>query len=1050
MLGKGLVKFFFVLLIVVCLLQYLFMIPTRRIENRASHYAQQTADSLTDSSDPQAIYKAARIRFLDSVSNEVVFSIPGIKKYSYQELKQQQLALGLDLKGGLSTVLQVDLKDFLIRLSKSSPDPDFLAALENAEKALVNDNRNYITIFGEEYKKLAKGKSLASIFQRDPGLRSQINLETSDAAVLNILRTKANETVKLTFDRLKNRIDKFGVIQPNVSLDASRDQIAVELPGIENPERARRLLQTTAKLEFFDVYRAGDPGTTSPSILNTLVDADAALKTKMGEDTMTVDSITRIDTLMNPVSDTLGNIIDTAYTYDTVTVAADPMANRGPLLRDFTPNFVNQDRTSFTFSPAVMGVGEGNKREKIISLLNDPLVKPLFPKDLEFRWASKPISLTSTTDGEKANMFFLYAIRKKKGSEEAPIEGDRIINAQPSSNRNGQTTVTLKMDNAGSKVWADMTTKAAQDNNREIAICLDAEVVSCPSVNGPITGGDTEITGSFTVQEATDLANILQVGKLPARTKIIQESLIGPSLGQDNIRKSLWAMGIGFFLVLAFMLVYYGRGGVVSIIALIANLFFIIGALASLGTVLTLPGIAGIVLTMGMAVDANVIIYERIKEELRAGKSILTSIAEGFKHSLSAILDSNITTLLIGVILIYFGIGPIKGFGTVLIVGIVFTVFTALLMSRLFIDYWMDKGKEMDFWTKFSQNSFKHFTYDWIKIRKKAYLFSSVLILIGLISIFTRGFDLGVDFKGGYSYNITLGATPVTSDQLRNALSSSLEGSPVIKAVDISNTYNITTAYLINDQAADAPDRVLAKIYEGIKTLPGATNLTLDDFKNPDGHDIHITSFTKVFPTIADDMRTSAIWSTVLGLLVIFLYILIRFNKWQYSLGATVALAHDVLITIGLFSLLHGWFPLSLEIDQAFIAAILTLIGYSINDTVIVFDRIREYLGHYSTQSRAEVINNAINSTLTRTVITSLTVFFTIFVLLLFGGSSIKGFAFAMTVGVVVGTYSSIFIASPILVDLDKDAHKPMNATNTVTKKGLNKTPLQPAGIKTK
>ena len=1048
MLGKGLVKFFFILLVVVCLMQYLFMLPTKRIENRADRYAQELADALPDSIKGETAYKDFRTRYLDSVSDVVAFSIPGMKKYSYEELKRQQLALGLDLKGGLQTTLNVDLKDFLIRLSKDSKDPDFLLALDNAEKALSNDNRNFILIFGEEFAKVAKGKKLSAIFQRDPGLRSQINLETSDATVLNILRTKADETVKLTFDRLKNRIDKFGVIQPNVSLDAARDQISVELPGIENPERARRLLQTTAKLEFWDVYRAGDPALTSPSILNAIVDADGLLKKTMGEDTIAVDTVLNIDTAYTQVFDSIGNVVDSTMRIDTLPASADPLANRGPLLRIFTPNFVNQDRTNFTFSPSVMGVAESHMKNTISSYLADPAVMAMFPKDLEFRWAAKPVSLTSTDEGEKSNMYYLSAIHKKRGSDVAPIEGDRIIDAKPSSNQQGQTTVTLKMDNAGSKVWADMTTKAAQDNNREVAICLDDEVVSCPSVNGPITGGDTEITGSFTVQEATDLANILQVGKLPAKTKIVAESLIGPSLGKDNIRRSLLAMAIGFFIVLAFMIFYYGSGGLVSIIALIANLFFIIGALASLGTVLTLPGIAGIVLTTGMAVDANVIIYERIREELRAGKSLLTSIAEGFKHSMSAILDSNMTTLLIGIVLIYFGTGPLKGFGTVLIVGIIFTVFTALLLSRLMIDYWVGKGKDISFWTSKTKDLFTHISFDWIGIRKKAYMFSGALILLGLISIFTRGFDLGVDFKGGYSYNIDFGASGISSEQVRNTLSTTLPGSPVIKAVDVSNTYNITTSYLINDLEADAPDRVLAKILDGLKGLPGAENLTLDQLKNPDGTGIHITSFTKVGPTIADDIRASAIWSTIVGLLVIFLYILVRFNKWQYSLGATVALAHDVLITVGLFSLLHGWFPISLEIDQAFIAAILTLIGYSINDTVIVFDRIREYMGHYTTLTSSEVINKAINSTLARTIITSLTVFFTIFVLLLFGGSSIKGFAFAMTVGVVVGTYSSIFIASPILVDFAMGEKKIKANSNTPDQKVKNAPATTPLKVK--
>lgn len=1033
MLGKGLVKFFFALLAIVCLLQYIFMLPTRSVERKADKYAE-AAKNQADSIDPALAFRDARTHYLDSVSNEVVFNIPGMKKYTYEELKRQQLALGLDLKGGMQSVLNVDLKDALIRLSRDSKDPEFLAALDNAEKAMASDNRNYITLFGEQYEKLAPGKKLSTIFQRDPGLKTQINNETSNSTVLNILRTKADETVKLTFDRLKNRIDKFGVIQPNVSLDAARDQITVELPGIENPERARRLLQTTAKLEFWDVYRAGDPAVTSPSILNALVDADATLKKLMGEDTVVAgsasDSIIRIDTLYTPVLDSNANTIDSTIQYDTIRASDDPLAVRGPLLKDFTPNFVNQDRTGFSFDEAVMGVAAEKNKEKILNMLNRPEIKQAFPKEIDFKWAAKPVSLTSTTDGDQNDMYFLYGIKKRKGTEVAPIEGDRIINAQPSSNRNGQTTVTLKMDNAGAKVWADMTTKAAQDNNREIAITLDNEVVSCPGVTNPITGGDTEISGTFTVQEATDLANILQVGKLPARTKIIAESLVGPSLGQDNIRKSLWAMGLGFLAVLIFMVLYYGKGGWVAIIALIANLFFIIGALASLGTVLTLPGIAGIVLTMGMAVDANVIIYERIREELREGKSLLTSIAEGFKHSMSAILDSNATTLLIGIVLIYFGLGPIKGFGTVLIVGIIFTVFTALLMSRLIIDWWIGRGGQIDFWTSKTKDLFTHFNYNWIGMRKKAYLFSGALILAGLISIFVRGFDYGVDFKGGYSYNISMGKTPVSAEQLRSALTPALGGSPVIKAIDITNNYNVTTSYLINDLAADAPDKVAAKIVEGLKTLPSGESITIDDFKNPEGKGVHITSFTKVNPTIADDIRRSSIWATILGLIVIFFYILVRFNKWQYSLGAVVALAHDVLITVGLFSLLYGILPISLEVDSAFIAAILTLIGYSINDTVIVFDRIREYMSTYSTMTMEEVINKAVNSTLTRTIITSLTVFFTIFILLIFGGSSIKGFAFAMTVGVVVGTYSSIFIASPILIDFATKKAKEMQTKN--------------------
>ncbi|NNK89628.1 MAG: protein translocase subunit SecD, partial [Saprospiraceae bacterium] len=586
----------------------------------------------------------------------------------------------------------------------------------------------------------------------------------------------------------------------------------------------------------------------------------------------------------------------------------------------------------------------------------------------------------------------------------------------------GEMAVNLRMNNRGAQVWAEMTTKAANDGNREVAICLDNEVVSAPRVNGPIPGGNTQITGNFSVQEAADFASILEVGKLPAKVDIIQNTTVGPSLGQKNIDSSIRALGIGFGMVLLFMILYYAGAGFVSIIALILNLFFIFGALASFGTVLTLPGIAGIVLTIGMAVDANVIIYERIREELRAGKSMLASINDGFKHSYSAIIDANVTTILVAMVLAYFGLGPIKGFAVVLIIGVLSSLFTAVLVGRMVIDWWTKGDRNIAFWSGLSKGMLANLNIDWLGKRRIAYVVSGVLIIAGLASIFTKGFDLGVDFKGGYSYNVEFAqGSNIDPESLRTGLESYLENPPLVKAVDTENTFNIVTDYLINDPEDDAADRVMAKVHEGLSGVTGI-NVDFDEFVKTDSEsDMHVTSSYKVLPTIADDIKKSSFYAGIFALLLIFLYIFIRFNRWQYSLGAVAALFHDSLIVLGLFSIFWGVLPFSLEIDQAFIAALLTVIGYSINDTVVVFDRIREYLGIHTSKSTDEVLNLAINSTFSRTLITSFTTLIMILPLFIFGGGSIKGFTFAIIIGILVGTYSSIFVATPIVRDLSED-----------------------------
>jgi SecD/SecF fusion protein len=1003
--SKGVVKFFLVVLALVCLYQFVLIFPTNRVENDADTFAANKSGG-----DP-ATEKVYRAEYLDSVSTETVFEIPFVKKFTYQDLKAAQLALGLDLKGGMSVVLQVDLKDFIKALASDPKNETFNQALDSAEKRLADSQSDFVTLFVEEWQKLADGEKLADIFVLNEKLRSEINAETTDGQVGTILRQKADENVSLTFKLLKERIDKLGVTQPNVSLDEGRDLILVELPGIDNPERARTFLQAAAELEFWDTYRASDPG-----IQEAFLQANDKLRNLEASNDTSTDQEPTYEVIKNYGIDSLGNVDSSNFTLDTVPVNNELATDQGPLFDLFQLNQAN------AFAPSVMGIADKNKKEAISEMLNRTEIKSLFPTDVKFLWSKDPIALDAETQAAIGdNQYELYAIKMPRGQDIAPLSGEHVTDASPSQDsQNGEVVVSLRMDNEGAKTWGRMTTAAANAGNREIAIVLDNEVVSAPRVINPILSGDSQIQGNYTVQSAKDLSNILQVGKLPVTTKIIQESIVGPSLGQDNINKSTNALLYGFILVVIFMVLYYAGGGIVSIVALAANIIFLLGALASYGTVLTLPGIAGIVLTIGMAVDANVIIYERIREELRAGKSVLASIRDGFQQSYSAIIDANVTTLLTAFVLAYFGLGPIKGFAVVLIIGVLSSLFTAVLVTRLIIDWWTgSKDRTMGFWTKWSENILANVNIDWVGKRKIGYIISGILIVASLGSIFTKGFDLGVDFKGGYSYTIQFDQD-VSAQDLRDNLSTAFGATPVVKAVDTENSFNITTDYLIDDNEDDAADRVLAKLHEGVNGMVGGS-LAIDAFKNSDSDGTHIVSASKVGPTIADDIQDSSFEAGFFALLLIFLYLFIRFSKWEFSLGAILALFHDVIITLGMFSIFWGVLPFTMEIDQAFVAAVLTVIGYSVNDTVIVFDRIREFINTYTGKSKQEIFNLAINNTLSRTLITSCTTLFVVLILFIFGGGSIKGFAFALLIGVLVGTYSSIFVASASVVDLVKD-----------------------------
>jgi SecD/SecF fusion protein len=1011
--GKGIIRFFLFALLAVCLWQYLLYIPTGQVERAARDYAETAAAKVTG--DKDFAQKAARVAYLDSISNETVFSIPLLKNYTYQDLKAQQLSLGLDLKGGMSVLMQVDLKEFLKSLSGNNTNEAFNKALNAASDRQKSTQTDYVTLFAEEFAKVSGGQKLAQIFASNEGLRDKINFGTSDGDVTNILREKSKETVGQTYEMLKQRIDKFGVVQPNVSLDAARDMILVELPGIDNPERARKFLQQAAKLEFWNVYRSTDPG-----VVDGLLQADARLKALASGDTTKIakkEVKTRKDTSYAYKYDSIGRVKDS--TMKIVDKPIDTPQERGPLLSNLNVN---------PQGGAIIGTVEGNKRNIVMEALNRPEIKAMFSRDLMFRFSKDPIK-NSADASKKTTQYELFALKKRAGKDGAPLEGDRITNAQPTSDPStNQIAVSIRMDNKGARTWGELTSEAAKDQNREIAIVLDDEVVSAPRVINPIMDGSSQITGNYTLQEAKDFSNILQIGKLPAKPRIIQESIIGPSLGEKNINSSLIASVVGILAIMAFMLWYYGSAGIISVIALAINLFLLIGILATYGTVLTLPGIAGIVLTMGAAVDANVIIFERVREELRKGASKLDAIKLGFKHSYSAIIDANVVVMLTSIVMAIYGLGPIKGFAVVLFIGVLTTLFTAVLVSHYMADWWTDKGNDLTFSRPNTESLFTGFNIDWVGMRKKAYMFSIGVMLLGLGAWAMRGFELGVDFKGGYSYNVQFDPSlNLDPDKIRGALAGAFNNeSTIVKAVDTRNTFNITTSYLINENDDKTDEKVAQKLYEGLNTIAGGS-LKAEAFKKTDGAGTHITSSSKVGATVADDIRSSS-WKAILAsLLVIGAYIFIRFRYWQYSMGAIVALFHDVFFVLAFFALFHGILPFSMEIDQALIAAILTVVGYSLNDTVIVFDRIREFLNSGVKCTKEELINAAINTTLSRTLITSFNILLVIMILFIFGGSSMRGFAFALLIGIVAGTYSSIFVATPLFVDLTKGELKPID-----------------------
>ncbi len=999
--GKGLIKFFTVLLLLVALYQLLISIPVRNIDNRAAELGQIAASGIDDPVEAEAIADQVSEAYIDSISDETI-SVFGLNSFKYNTLKKQQLALGLDLKGGMSVVMQIDLKDFLITLSKDNQNANFRKALDLARKKQVEgSNTDFITLFGDAWGEVANGQKLSRIFRNNTAISDDVDQSTSDAEVLTLLRQEANETVQLTYSQLNKRFDKSSFAQPNVTLDERTDRILVELPGVKNQKRARNFLKSTALLEFWHVKQGQE--------MNPLFQqANELLRSKLD---------VKIDTIYETRIDTIGYNSDSTVITEEINDTIVDMASLNPLLEFFNPDGFRRDGEQVLGESGYLGYAKEADRDTVLTMLNMKGIKQLFP-NVKWAWSSNFFK------GDTGEKFYTLHGLDTRGKKKALMDGEVITSAKqdidPTTN---ESVVSLTMNNTGARKWAQITKEAFADNNREVAITLDNEVVSAPAVQGEITGGRTQITGSFSAAEAKDLADILNAGKLPAKLEIIEENVVGPTLGAENIRRSIISLIVGLFLVLIFMILYYGKSGVVAIVSLFLNVLFIVAILASFGTVLTLPGIAGLVLTIGMAVDANVIIFERIREELRNGKSITAAINDGFKQSYSAIIDANITTLIVAGILYTLGSGPIKGFASVLGIGVVLSVFTAVFFGRMVIEWWNGKNESMSFWTPISKNAFSNVNIDWLKKRKVAYIFSGVIIVAGLISMFTRGFDLGVDFKGGYKYAIEFEeGVNTSSSEISTILTESFGVKPVVKTFGGNNTYEVTTTYLINEKADDTDAKVLSKLHEGISKISGVTS-NLTEFSNVAvaNTKTHYTQSSKVGPTIANDIKKSAFKASIFALVLIFLYILFRFSKWQYSLGAVAALFHDVLFVLAIFTLFKGLSPFSLELDQNFIAAILTVIGYSINDTVVVFDRIREFMNSFTKKSRYELVNRAVNNTISRTIITSLTTLFVIAILFIFGGASIRGFAFALLIGVLIGTYSSVFIATPVMYDLTKE-----------------------------
>ena len=995
--SKGAIRFVAILLMLASLWQLSFTLVTNRQESKAEKYAEAKAEAAMQTAafgkvaeGDRAFYldsirKDENRRYIDSISSEKIYF-----GYTYKDVKAKAINLGLDLKGGMNVMLQVQLKDLVKALAGGNEAPEFTQALALAQERSVNSRQDFITLFAEAWEETSNGMPLAQIFGTYE-MRDKIGPESTDAEVIEVIRGESESAISNSFNVLRNRIDRFGVTQPNIQKLGNSGRILVELPGVKEPERVRKLLQGTASLEFWATYDNAEIEAYLVEANSTLADLLAVTEEAVEETAAATEG-----------EDLLAEELKQAEN----DAAAEAAYNKqNPLFSVLQPSGAR--------GYACIGYAHYADTALVNKYLAMPQVKQLFPPEFKPMWTVK----ASAMDPNE-NIFELVAIKASSRDGKAPLDGGVVTDARVSyGNTGGSPSVSMSMNAEGANTWARMT----KDNiGKQIAIVLDGMVYSYPTVNSEITGGSSEISGNFTLEEAEDLANVLKSGKLPAPATIIQEQVVGPSLGAESINAGLISFIIAFVLVLIYMVLFYQGAGLVADIALLCNVVLLFGTLVSFGAVLTLPGIAGLVLTLGMAVDANVIIYERVKEELRAGKGLSKAIADGYKNAYSAIIDGQFTTFLTGLVLFVFGSGPVQGFATTLIIGIITSVLTSVFITRIIFDDRVSKGKNITFDNKITRNFLQNTKVDFLGKKKIAYIVSGALILISLVSIFTKGFTYGVDFTGGRTYVVRFDQ-PVTAEDVREAAIAEFDGAVEVKQFGGESQMKITTQYLVENESTEADAEVEAKLFNALKGF-FASELTFAEFTstldNPNG----IISSDKVGPTIANDITRNAIIAVMIALFVIFAYIAVRFKGWTWGLGGVAGLAHTALIVIGFFSLFSGILPFSLDIDQTFIAAILTIIGYAINDTVVIFDRIREYKMLHPKSDFRQNVNEALNSTLSRTMNTSLTTLVTMLAIAIFGGEVIRGLAVALILGIVVGTYASIFIATPIMFDVTKKA----------------------------
>ena len=970
--NKGLIKFFAILFALVSIYQLSFTFVSSKIKSDAKSFANGNPEK--------------ELKYLDSIGKEKVFNL-GFTNFTFNEVKDKQINKGLDLEGGINVILQISVKDVLKGLANNSKNPVFNKSLADAT-ANMQGNKTYIDKFFEAFEDNSKGTvKLASpdIFANKT-LQGEINFKMTDNETQKVIRRKVDESVDSAFGVLRERIDKFGVTQPNIQKLGETGRILVELPGAKDVDRIKRLLQSTAQLEFWETYKIEEIG-------NFLMAANEALK-------KTEIKTTEVKTVPK---DTLSALLTDKKDSVDAKQGNNPILDKiiqqggGPVLGMFSPK-----------DTAVVG---GYLRRADIRVLLSP-----DQHYAKFVWG-KPTTLTDDK-GKEIDAVELYALRGNRDNV-AAMSGGVVTDASDTFDQSGKPAVSMQMNGKGAKIWEELTGRAYTQKSN-IAIVLDNVVYSAPGVSsGPISGGRSEISGNFEISETKDLANVLRAGKLPAAADIIQSDVVGPSLGQEAIDNGTNSALLGLLLVSLWMMVYYGRAGWYANIALAVNLLFLFGILASLGAVLTLPGIAGIVLTMGTAVDANIIIYERAKEELRSGKTLDEAVIASYswKGAMRSIVDANVTHILTGAVLFIFGSGPIKGFATTLLIGIITSLFTSIFIARIFIDKRIQQGGKLSFVTDFSKNFFTNFHFDFLKIKKWTYAFSAIVTVVSLFSIFTNGFDQGVDFVGGRTFQIRF-EKPVEVEGIKAELVKVFDGSAEVKIIGNSNQLKITTKYKVEEHGSEADEEVNKLLYDNLKKHYTA-GLTYDRFVNAyDGKKLGILQASKVGPTVAEDIKNNAYWAVLGAMLIVGLYLVISFRKWQYSLGAIAAVLHDVIFVLGIYSLCYKFMPFGMEIDQHFIAAILTVIGYSMNDTVIVFDRVREFLGGKKAKGNFNsIVNQSINSTMSRTINTSLTMILVLLIMFIFGGDSIRGFIFAMLIGIIVGTYSSLFIATPVLCD---------------------------------